>query len=345
MMAGPLPGDYGLDSMSNAFAKVVDTLSGIQQSTVSQISSLDVKFQSGATSMPGLENLPKPVLSALSRPLEMIDVSNLAVDPSGFYQWLSTQATVVLGDTVMSDLDLKELVAQASQALDAVAATYPAFAGPLDHIRMSLSHSLEALQQAYLAGTSLVPEQYQAVATILVVGTVSTAFGISLGEEAEGRKLQSSAQPTPTQGSSLPLRYDLPAIMGYYNRRPLTLFGRLFEVSSRLGSLALKLWIDRNVGDGSGWEKNMQSRAEEFLEFVQGAGPAFIKIGQGISIRPDILPETYLRELSKLQDRVSGQQSMSSAGREIVTSRVSDHAICQWTGFLESFTTSVCTSA
>lgn len=92
--------------------------------------------------------------------------------------------------------------------------------------------------------------------------------------------------------------------MNYYNSRPLTLLSRLAEVSYRLGSLAAKLWLDRKVGDGSGWERNMDSRATEFVEFVQGAGPAFIKIGQGVSIRPDILPEPYLKELSKLQDRV-----------------------------------------
>ncbi len=92
--------------------------------------------------------------------------------------------------------------------------------------------------------------------------------------------------------------------MNYYNSRPLTLLSRLAEVSYALGSLAAKLWLDRKVGDGSGWEKNMDSRATEFVEFVQGAGPAFIKIGQGVSIRPDILPEPYLKELVKLQDKV-----------------------------------------
>lgn len=93
--------------------------------------------------------------------------------------------------------------------------------------------------------------------------------------------------------------------MNYYNSRPLTLLSRLAAVSYRLGSLAAKLWLDKKVGDGSGWDKNMESRATEFVEFVQGAGPAFIKIGQGVSIRPDILPEPYLKELVKLQDRVS----------------------------------------
>lgn len=115
-----------------------------------------------------------------------------------------------------------------------------------------------------------------------------------------------ASPPSFPYTSSFPLRARTAAIMNYYNSRPLTLLSRLAEVSYRLGSLALKLWLDKKIGDGGGWEKNMDSRAAEFLEFVQGAGPAFIKIGQGVSIRPDILPEAYLKELVKLQDKVGG---------------------------------------
>jgi len=33
-------------------------------------------------------------------------------------------------------------------------------------------------------------------------------------------------------------------------------------------------------------------------------GPVFIKLGQALSVRPDLLPAEYIQELSKLQDRV-----------------------------------------
>ena len=186
-----------------------------------------------------------------------------------------------------------------SQALDALAVENPALASPVAHLESFFSHALAALEHAYAEGVALVPEAFHPAVAILALGAASTALGFSFGAAREGSQRAAEAKNAP-----LPREYDLPAIMSYYNGRPLTLFGRLLEVSSRLGSLGGKLWLDKKVGDGAGWERNMQARAEEFVEFLQGAGPAFIKIGQGVSIRPDILPEAYLRELAKLQDRV-----------------------------------------
>lgn len=306
MDAGLPPYQSGLAAMSKALSSVLEAVSDVQdQLTLPQVSLPEVKFSAEMLSVQSLDSSTKLDLSAIMKSLQAVDVSKLGAGAHDFPQQLLSQAAEALSLGSILDFDPQRLMVEVSQALDAVIAQYPALSVPLGHLRASLSLSLEALEQAYLAGAALVPEQYQAVVTILIAGTASTVLGIALGEAAEVRKLEAAAQPTPAGDLPLPTRYDLPAIMNYYNRRPLTLLGRLSDVSSRLGSLALKLWLDRNVGDGSAWQKNMQSRAEEFLDFVQGAGPAFIKIGQGISIRPDILPEPYLRELVKLQDRVS----------------------------------------
>lgn len=43
---------------------------------------------------------------------------------------------------------------------------------------------------------------------------------------------------------------------------------------------------------------------EEFASDIEQLGPTFIKLGQVLSTRPDILPESFLKSLSRLQDDV-----------------------------------------
>ena len=45
-------------------------------------------------------------------------------------------------------------------------------------------------------------------------------------------------------------------------------------------------------------------RAESLRKLLSGLGPSFVKIGQALSARPDLLPQPYLESLSQLQDRL-----------------------------------------
>ncbi len=47
-----------------------------------------------------------------------------------------------------------------------------------------------------------------------------------------------------------------------------------------------------------------ESFPAHFRQALEELGPAFIKLGQMLSTRPDVLPPSYIRELSKLQDAV-----------------------------------------
>ena len=50
--------------------------------------------------------------------------------------------------------------------------------------------------------------------------------------------------------------------------------------------------------------QNEVSRAIELREIVTSLGPAYIKLGQALSIRPDILSPVAMIELQKLCDKV-----------------------------------------
>lgn len=50
--------------------------------------------------------------------------------------------------------------------------------------------------------------------------------------------------------------------------------------------------------------RTISPKAEELAEDLEKLGPTFIKLGQLLSTRPDIMPEPYLEALSRLQDNV-----------------------------------------
>jgi predicted unusual protein kinase regulating ubiquinone biosynthesis (AarF/ABC1/UbiB family) len=56
--------------------------------------------------------------------------------------------------------------------------------------------------------------------------------------------------------------------------------------------------------DGSDGNGASPEKAVAFRKRLVELGPAYIKLGQVLSTRPDLIPETYVRELEKLQDEV-----------------------------------------
>ncbi len=60
--------------------------------------------------------------------------------------------------------------------------------------------------------------------------------------------------------------------------------------------------------------RNTQPRGERIRQALEELGPVFVKLGQALSTRPDLLPEDVAHELSKLQDKVppfSAQTSLA----------------------------------
>jgi len=65
------------------------------------------------------------------------------------------------------------------------------------------------------------------------------------------------------------------------------------------------LWISQEGKNID--EKRFRRNAQRLLNTCISLGPVYIKFGQWLSSRADILPEPYLKELSKLQDEVPAE--------------------------------------
>eukprot|EP00873_Tetraselmis_striata_P035626 jgi/Tetstr1/455890/TSEL_042679.t1 len=102
---------------------------------------------------------------------------------------------------------------------------------------------------------------------------------------------------------AIPQRYDLPKLKEYWAKRPLAATRRSAAVTMKLVSWLAKLLVDVQGGDAK-VDKNAPARAKELKDIIAGQGPAFVKVGQGVAIRPDLLPPPYMEELQELLDKV-----------------------------------------
>jgi aarF domain-containing kinase len=103
-------------------------------------------------------------------------------------------------------------------------------------------------------------------------------------------------------------RYDPDATRKYFASRPLTLLKRGIRSFILLGSFSAKLWLDgklsgENVSDARRKEVNTR-RATELRNLLVSLGPTYVKLGQVLSSRADLLPAEYIEELRVLQDKV-----------------------------------------
>ncbi len=105
----------------------------------------------------------------------------------------------------------------------------------------------------------------------------------------------------PASVATEALRYDPAAIAAYYSNKQLQVFGRIIKVLRSTLTFGLSLWWDRQRGRIN---QNQSRRAIQLRELLTNLGPAYIKIGQALSTRPDLVPPLYLEELTRLQDQL-----------------------------------------
>ena len=94
------------------------------------------------------------------------------------------------------------------------------------------------------------------------------------------------------------LRYDPAADRRWLLLRPWIWIPRLLVILWTLGSLALSL-----ITQGNSRDQRVQRRlAQRILSSLTSLGPCFIKVGQALSTRPDLVRRDWLEELTRLQD-------------------------------------------
>lgn len=96
-------------------------------------------------------------------------------------------------------------------------------------------------------------------------------------------------------------RYDAKAIAAHYSRRPWQVIARALLIIGNFLRFWLHLQWDRWTNQE---EINRPKRANELRCTLTRLGPTFIKVGQALSTRPDLIRPDFLEELIKLQDQL-----------------------------------------
>ncbi|KAK6939153.1 hypothetical protein RJ641_032661 [Dillenia turbinata] len=120
-------------------------------------------------------------------------------------------------------------------------------------------------------------------------GTAAAEAAAVLGRDrtndmqAEARAMARAANASIYSPQLLALKYGF---------RPLKVLWRALEIFAGLSTFAFKLLLDQRNGV---LDQNKRRRAAELRNTFTRLGPTFVKIGQGLSTRPDICPPDIWR--------------------------------------------------
>eukprot|EP00584_Thalassiosira_punctigera_P026793 CAMPEP_0172578692 /NCGR_PEP_ID=MMETSP1067-20121228/138866_1 /TAXON_ID=265564 ORGANISM="Thalassiosira punctigera, Strain Tpunct2005C2" /NCGR_SAMPLE_ID=MMETSP1067 /ASSEMBLY_ACC=CAM_ASM_000444 /LENGTH=602 /DNA_ID=CAMNT_0013371391 /DNA_START=9 /DNA_END=1813 /DNA_ORIENTATION=+ len=152
-----------------------------------------------------------------------------------------------------------------------------------------------------------------------------TAVGYAYHVERNAPALRDDSSPSPTTPTTTTIprdRYDPDAIARHWESRPVSIARRLLGVAGELGPVAgeylveiqLRPRLRRGSSDAEDDATTTEAKrkklelerslSQKLRASLTRLGPTFVKIGQQLSIRPDLVSPVVLHELQRLCDAV-----------------------------------------
>lgn len=133
------------------------------------------------------------------------------------------------------------------------------------------------------------------------VDTTGTIREVSTRVSYVSRRLSEVDDISQVDEDGLPLIYNEAKIAAYWKKKPTELISRW----TRFTAISLP-WLTKlfNAFLSGNLATRQVELASDAVDNLEKLGPTFIKLGQILSIRPDVLPPPVMKELAKLQDRI-----------------------------------------
>lgn len=273
-----------------------------------------IAFQTGPPSIAyrGVRPLSRDVaLGAGSEYLGSLDtLAGDAVDAAAV-RWAT------LGDAVGAFKDsvggsgpvISEWVQTVLRALPPLPAPSPEMRDTLDALEAALPD--EARDMFDALGASM-PEPLATAAPGLT-GFIVTLSVLAMASGGGGASVPGPESPYPLNV------YDPVTARAYFAQRPSEVAARASEIGVRASGFLAAVALDFA---GGALDSNADKRAAELVKLLTALGPTFIKVGQTLSTRTDLVSPPYLLALSQLQVvREESAQSQRGVSAESVLLR------------------------
>lgn len=120
--------------------------------------------------------------------------------------------------------------------------------------------------------------------------------------------------------NSLGAVYDATAVEEFFRAKPFAVLGRLLKVLTGVSKCAVLAFN----GEDTASQRCLARRVREVFTEL---GPTYIKLGQALSVRPDVLNEAFLHEFREFQDSVTpfdNEEAVQLVLGELKISQLSD---------------------